>query len=105
MDRESGSAGFDRIVVAARPPVLFGELRKRNRRRVFQDPASEFIYAGIVHHGLVCHRRIAMLRLLLLLLGRLDDTDGNLDGCSPHLPNFVSDGQYHNVRPGSGEYV
>ena len=51
MDCEPGSAGFDRVFVAARPPVLFGELRKRNRRRVFYDPASEFFYAGIVGHG------------------------------------------------------
>ena len=61
MDREPGSAGGDRIFVAARPPVLFGELGKRNRRRVLLDPASKFLYAGIVRHGV--YSPIATARL------------------------------------------
>jgi hypothetical protein len=31
--------------------VLFGELRKRNRRRILQDPASKFFNPRIVWHA------------------------------------------------------
>ena len=50
MDREARAAGLDRLFVAASAPVLFGELRKRNRRRVLLDPASKLFNARIVRH-------------------------------------------------------
>src|SRR5687768_17530941 len=50
MDCEPGSARFDRVFVAPRSTVLLRELGKRNRRRVFYNPASELFYTGIVRH-------------------------------------------------------
>ena len=47
----------DRISVAAGAPVLFGKLGKCNGRRVLRDPAPQFVYPGIVRHGLVFHAR------------------------------------------------
>src|SRR6185369_12506351 len=38
---EAGPAGVDRFLELSRAAVLFGELRKRNRRRVLLDPSSE----------------------------------------------------------------
>ena len=51
MDGETGSAGVNRIFIQPGAAVLFGELRKRNRRRILLDPASKLFYAGIVRHG------------------------------------------------------
>ena len=50
MGREAAAAGGHRLFKAARAPVFFGELRKRDRRRVFFDPASKLFYAWIVCH-------------------------------------------------------
>ena len=41
MAAETGRAHLDGLAERARPPVLFGELRKRNRRRVLANPASK----------------------------------------------------------------
>src|SRR5688572_9054665 len=41
MDGEPATTGLDRVLVAACAPVLFGQLRKRNRCRVLLDPASK----------------------------------------------------------------
>ena len=48
---EAGAARRDRVLITARATVLFGELRKRNRRRILLDPASKFFYTGIVRHA------------------------------------------------------
>ena len=40
MPLQAGAAGLDRVVVAADAAELFREGRKRNRRRVREDPAS-----------------------------------------------------------------
>jgi hypothetical protein len=53
MDGETGSTDGNRVSIAARPPVLLGELSECNRRRVLCDPASKFFYTGIVGHGLL----------------------------------------------------
>src|SRR5262249_40957895 len=41
MSVEAVAADVDGFLMAAEPPALFGELRKRNRRRIFFDPASK----------------------------------------------------------------
>jgi hypothetical protein len=41
MDEEAGAAHVDRFLQHARPPVLFRQLGKSNRRRVLLDPSSE----------------------------------------------------------------
>jgi hypothetical protein len=53
--RETGAANLDGFVVGAFAAQLFGELRKRHRRRVRVDPASEVEDSRIVggHCGLV----------------------------------------------------
>ena len=48
---QTDAAGLDRVVVAADAAELFGERRKRNRRRVRLDPASQFLYARILRHA------------------------------------------------------
>ena len=45
---ETGPGDFDGLFVLAGAAVLFGELRKRNRRRVLLDPASKFFNPRIV---------------------------------------------------------
>lgn len=51
MDRKPCAADRDRLFIAASPPVFFGELRKRDRRRVLLDPASKLLNTGMVGHG------------------------------------------------------
>ena len=53
MNGEAGAAHLDRFFVAAGAPAFFGELRKRNRRRILLDPASK-----IVNPLILGHRRI-----------------------------------------------
>ena len=48
---KAGSRDFDRLFEIACSPVLFRELRKRNRRRILLDPASQFFYPRIVGHA------------------------------------------------------
>ncbi|HEX6463035.1 MAG TPA: hypothetical protein VFZ98_01225 [Vicinamibacterales bacterium] len=43
MPLKAGDAGFGRFVIPAEAPVLLRERRKRNRRRVGLDPASQFL--------------------------------------------------------------
>ncbi len=50
MEFQSRAADVDRFLILLRPPALFGELRKRNRRRVFLDPASQVVYPTVVRH-------------------------------------------------------
>ena len=59
MGREAAAAGGHRLFKAARAPVFFGELRKRDRRRVFFDPASKLFYAWVI-----CHRRSGYCTLI-----------------------------------------
>src|SRR5439155_16382712 len=47
---QAGAAGVDGVLIAAGAPVLLGERRKRNRRRVRLDPASKFFNPWIVRH-------------------------------------------------------
>ena len=41
----------NRFFVVGGAPVLFGELRKSNRRRIPLDPASKFFNPRIFRHG------------------------------------------------------
>ena len=50
MELQPGAAGIDRFLILLRPPALFGELRKSNRRRILLDPASEVFYPLVVGH-------------------------------------------------------
>src|SRR5262245_54296440 len=50
MALQSDAAGLYRLGVVAYPAVLFSERRKRNRRRIRKDPASQLFYARIVRH-------------------------------------------------------
>lgn len=45
MNRETSATDIDGLLRLAGATVLFGELRKRNRRRVLLDPSSEFFEA------------------------------------------------------------
>jgi len=45
MNREARPAGVDRFLVGARAAALFGELGKRNRRRILLDPAPQVVNA------------------------------------------------------------
>jgi hypothetical protein len=40
MPLQAGAAGFDGVLEGADAAELFGERRKRNRRRIREDPAS-----------------------------------------------------------------
>ena len=50
MLRESRLAHTHRFLALACPPVLFCKLRKSNRRRILQDPASEVFNPRVVGH-------------------------------------------------------
>jgi hypothetical protein len=50
MLRESRLADPHRFLAVACAPVLLGKLRKSNRRRIFQDPASKVFNPRIVRH-------------------------------------------------------
>ena len=47
---EAGAADVDRFLALTGTPELFGELRKRNRRRIFLDPASKVFEPLVVGH-------------------------------------------------------
>jgi hypothetical protein len=47
--RETIPTDANGVLELARTPMLFGELRKRNRRRILLDPASKFFNARVVH--------------------------------------------------------
>jgi hypothetical protein len=49
---ESGFAHGNGVCELPCPPVLFGQGRKRNRRRIQLDPASQFLDAGVMGHRL-----------------------------------------------------
>jgi hypothetical protein len=48
---ETGPADANRLVVLSGAPMLLGELRKRNRRRILLDPASKFFNPLVVRHA------------------------------------------------------
>ena len=48
MPLQTGEAGGNRFVVLAGAPVFLGERRKRNRRRVQLNPASQFFYSAAI---------------------------------------------------------
>src|SRR5262245_32855049 len=50
MSVEAATADVDRFLVAAQAAAFFGELRKRNRRRILFDPASKVFQSGVVRH-------------------------------------------------------
>ena len=50
MNRKTGAAGVHRFLTLPRAPQFFGELRKRNRRRILLDPASEIFNPLVVCH-------------------------------------------------------
>ena len=50
MKGQSGAADLDGFGVLPCPPVLLGELRERDRRRILLDPASKVFDAGVVGH-------------------------------------------------------
>src|SRR5262249_38398876 len=49
---KAGAARIDGVLIAPDPPELFRERRKRNRRRVRLDPASQFLYPRVLRHWL-----------------------------------------------------
>ena len=51
MLRESRLADPHRFLAVACAPVLLGKLRKSNRRRIPQDPASKVFNPGVVAHS------------------------------------------------------
>ncbi len=57
MPMEAGLAGSDRLFETSGAPVLFGERRKRDGRRVQLDPASELLNARTVRHWVILLRR------------------------------------------------
>jgi hypothetical protein len=61
MERQAGAAGVDRVLILLRPPALFGELRKRNRRRILLDPASKVFNPRIVGHLLYGTTMLAVM--------------------------------------------
>jgi hypothetical protein len=50
MNGESCAAGLHRLLDMPCAATLFGELRKRNRRRIPLDPASQFLNPRVVGH-------------------------------------------------------
>ncbi len=51
MNGEAGAADLHRVFAPADPPVLLGELRKRNRRRIPLDPASKVFNPRTIGHA------------------------------------------------------
>jgi len=51
MSGEPLAAGVDGVLVLSLSPVLFSQLRKRNRRRIFFDPASKVFHSTAVRHS------------------------------------------------------
>jgi hypothetical protein len=51
MALEARGTDFNRFLIAAETPVFLRERRKRNRRRVGLDPASQFLYPRILRHA------------------------------------------------------
>ena len=56
MQPEAGAADVDRFLVLPGAAAFFGELRKRNRRRILLDPASKVFNARVVSHILTARR-------------------------------------------------
>jgi hypothetical protein len=50
MNREAAAAGGNGLVIMAGPAVLFGQLRKSDRRRVALDPASKLFNPRVISH-------------------------------------------------------
>lgn len=48
---EARLAHPDRFRAVSRAPVLLGQLRKRNRRRILLDPASKILNPRVVRHA------------------------------------------------------
>ena len=57
MPLQAGPAGLDGLTIAAGATELLRQRRKRDRRRVRQDPTSKFFNARIVRHGLHLRER------------------------------------------------
>ena len=53
MTLEPGTANGHRLTVITRATVLFGQLRKRNRRRILLDPASKVFNPGVRCHAIM----------------------------------------------------
>ena len=51
MSGETAAACLDRFLMLTEAPILFGELRKCNRRRIFFDPASKIFHSSAVRHS------------------------------------------------------
>lgn len=52
--RVLSQAGFgypDGFLAVARPAILFRELRKSNRRRILENPASKILYPRVIRHA------------------------------------------------------
>jgi hypothetical protein len=41
----------DGFLAVTRPAVLFRELRKSNRRRILENPASKILYPRVIRHA------------------------------------------------------
>jgi hypothetical protein len=49
----------DGFFAVSRAPVLFGQLRKRNRRRILLDPASKILNPRVIRHASIMVRLAA----------------------------------------------
>lgn len=50
VDGKAGATDGHRPLILTGAPVLLGELRKQNRRRILEDPASQFLETRTVRH-------------------------------------------------------
>src|SRR5215470_7636414 len=51
MEGQASAADIDRFLILPHPAAFFGELRERDRRRVFLDPAPEILNSWTVRHS------------------------------------------------------
>jgi hypothetical protein len=56
VSRQASLAHCDGLVQITDAAVLFGKLRKSNRRRIPLDPASEIVDAWVVGHAAIIGR-------------------------------------------------
>jgi hypothetical protein len=48
---QAGLAHPDRFLTGTRAAILFRELRKSNRRRILENPASKILYPRVIRHA------------------------------------------------------
>ena len=66
MTSKTAAADIDGLLMPAGAPTLFGELRKRNRRRIVFDPASQVVQADGFRHAAALEGRDYLLTMIVL---------------------------------------